>query len=257
MLNVSRHGSGPDLVLLHGWGLNQAIWQGVAVELASRYTLHLVDLPGYGTNNGWAGQLDLNTTTQAVINSVPAGAIWLGWSLGGMIALHAAAEGADISKLVLTATSPKFCQSSDWRNGVEPYVLEQFAEELQQNHKLTLLRFLALQARGSEKAREEIRTLRESVFIHGEPSARALAAGLEILQYDDLRLTTPRITQPTLVIYGLRDTLIPVEAIDWLGEHLSHCTIREIIGAGHAPFLSHPEQFISALNHFCQGGTAS
>ena len=255
MLNVTRMGSGPDLVLLHGWGLNQAIWQGVADRLASHYTLHLVDLPGYGTNNDWAGRLDLNTITQAVINSVPEGAIWLGWSLGGTIALNAAAEGAAISRLILTASSPKFCQSNgplnSWQAGVEPHILEQFADELKQNHKLTLLRFLALQARGSDKARDEVRILRESVFVHGEPDARALAAGLEILQYDDLRVAAPRVSQPTLIIYGLRDTLIPVEAIDWFDQNMRNCTIREIPGAGHAPFLSHPDQFIGAIESFC------
>ena len=251
MLKATKMGSGPDLVLLHGWGLNQVVWQGVAEQLASHYTLHLVDLPGYGSNNGWEGLLDINTTTQAVINSVPEGAIWLGWSLGGLIALNAAAEGANISKLILTASTPKFCQSGDWQAGIEAHVLEQFAEDLKENHKLTLLKFLALQARGSDKARDEIRILRESVFVRGEPSPRALAAGLDILLYDDLRTTAPRITQPTLIIYGLRDTLIPVEAVDWFDQHLSHCSIREIIGAGHAPFLSHPEQFIGAVENFC------
>lgn len=253
MLNIIQTGTGPDLVLLHGWGLNRSIWQGVAERLASHYTLHLVDLPGYGSNNGWEGQLDLNTITQAVINSVPEGAIWLGWSLGGMIALNAAAEGANISRLILTAATPKFCSASDWPAGVEPYVLEQFADELKQNHKLTLLRFLALQARGSDKAREEIRTLRESLFVYGEPSPRALAAGLEILQYDDLRASAPHISQPVLIINGLRDSLIPVETADWFEQNLSHCTIREIVGAGHAPFLSHPDQFIAALDDFCKG----
>ncbi|MCW8887777.1 MAG: pimeloyl-ACP methyl ester esterase BioH [Gammaproteobacteria bacterium] len=251
MLNITKMGSGPDLVLLHGWGLNQAIWQGVSEQLASHHTLHFVDLPGYGTNNEWAGLQDLNTITQAVINSVPEGAVWLGWSLGGMVALNAAAEGANISKLIITASSPKFCQGGNWHAGIEPHVLEQFADDLKENHKLTLLRFLALQARGSDKARDEIRILRESVFVHGEPSAKTLAAGLDILQYDDLRLTAPHINQPTLVIYGLRDTLIPVEAIDWFAQNLSHCTIKEIIGAGHAPFLSHPEQFIAAVDRFC------
>ena len=36
------------LVLLHGWGLNAEVWRCVSEELASHFTLHLVDLPGYG-----------------------------------------------------------------------------------------------------------------------------------------------------------------------------------------------------------------
>lgn len=250
MLKVEQMGSGPDLVMIHGWGLNRAIWQGVAERLANHYTLHLVDLPGFGSNNGWQGALDLNTITQAVINSVPGGASWLGWSLGGMVALNAAAEGADISRLILTASTPKFCQSNDWHGAIEVSVLEQFADQLQENHKLTLLKFLALQARGSDRARDEIRMLRETVFIHGEPNPKALAAGLDILQYDDLRATAGRVSQPVLIINGLRDTLVPVEAADWFEQNLQNCTIREIIGAGHAPFLSHPDQFITAVEGF-------
>ena len=35
-------------MLLHGWGLNARVWDCVTPELASHFTLHLVDLPGYG-----------------------------------------------------------------------------------------------------------------------------------------------------------------------------------------------------------------
>ena len=36
------------LVLLHGWGLNAQVWDCITPQLASHFTLHLVDLPGYG-----------------------------------------------------------------------------------------------------------------------------------------------------------------------------------------------------------------
>ena len=36
------------LVLLHGWGLNAKVWDCITPQLASHFTLHLVDLPGYG-----------------------------------------------------------------------------------------------------------------------------------------------------------------------------------------------------------------
>ena len=40
------------LVLLHGWGLNAEVWRCISEELASQFTVHLVDLPGYGRSRG-------------------------------------------------------------------------------------------------------------------------------------------------------------------------------------------------------------
>ena len=53
--SVERFGQGPDLVLLHGWGMNGAVWHGIAQELAAHYRLHLVDLPGFGNSPLQAG----------------------------------------------------------------------------------------------------------------------------------------------------------------------------------------------------------
>ena len=47
------------LVLLHGWGLNAEIWHCIREELASHFTLHLVDLPGFGRSRGY-GALSLD-----------------------------------------------------------------------------------------------------------------------------------------------------------------------------------------------------
>ena len=41
------------LVLLHGWGLNANVWDCITPELATHFTLHLVDLPGYGRSGGF------------------------------------------------------------------------------------------------------------------------------------------------------------------------------------------------------------
>ena len=43
-----RIGSGPDVVLVHGWPLHSATWRHVAPALARHFTCHLVDLPGAG-----------------------------------------------------------------------------------------------------------------------------------------------------------------------------------------------------------------
>ncbi|EAZ74640.1 carboxylesterase BioH [Vibrio cholerae NCTC 8457] len=41
-------GQGQDLVLVHGWGMNGAVWQQTAQALSDHFRVHVVDLPGYG-----------------------------------------------------------------------------------------------------------------------------------------------------------------------------------------------------------------
>jgi pimeloyl-[acyl-carrier protein] methyl ester esterase len=128
--------------------------------------------------------------------------------------------------------------------------LEQFAASLRDNYKTTLQRFLAVQSRGSERAREELRNLRESLFAHGEPDPQALAGGLAILRDADLRPLLADISQPTMVLHGTRDTLAPLAAAEYTAAQLVNGHLHTIEGAGHAPFISHPKPFIDAVKGF-------
>lgn len=73
------------LVLLHGWGLNAQVWDCITPQLASHFTLHLVDLPGYGRSGGF-GAMSLEAMAQRVLEQAPPQAVWLGWSPGGLVA---------------------------------------------------------------------------------------------------------------------------------------------------------------------------
>ena len=72
------------LVLLHGWGLNAEVWRCIDEELSSHFTLHLVDLPGFGRSRGF-GALSLADMAEVVLRQAPDKAIWLGWSLGCLL----------------------------------------------------------------------------------------------------------------------------------------------------------------------------
>ncbi|TAN74732.1 MAG: alpha/beta fold hydrolase, partial [Gallionella sp.] len=88
------------------------------------------------------------------------------------------------------------------------------------------------------------------LFGRGEPDLAALQGGLEILRDCDLRGVLPEIKQRTLVIGGERDTLTPPQAAQYLAEHLPDAQLAIIKGAAHAPFLSHPEEFIKLVVDF-------
>jgi len=47
-LYVETRGQGPDLVLLHGWGLNLRVWDSLAGVLENSFRIIAVDLPGHG-----------------------------------------------------------------------------------------------------------------------------------------------------------------------------------------------------------------
>ncbi|KAB2856246.1 MAG: alpha/beta fold hydrolase, partial [Anaerolineae bacterium] len=45
-----RHtvGSGPDVVLLHGWGMHSGVWEDVVEALLDHHRVAVFDLPGHG-----------------------------------------------------------------------------------------------------------------------------------------------------------------------------------------------------------------
>lgn len=44
---MTRAETKPDLVLIHGWGLGNLAWSAVLPALMQRFSVHLLDLPGY------------------------------------------------------------------------------------------------------------------------------------------------------------------------------------------------------------------
>jgi pimeloyl-[acyl-carrier protein] methyl ester esterase len=128
--------------------------------------------------------------------------------------------------------------------------LEKFAAELEQNHAVTLRRFIALQLRGSENERELLALLRERLFSRGEPAMGALRAGLNILRDADMRGELQDIKQQTLAIAGERDKLTSPGASHYLAQVMPAARVVEIEGAAHAPFLSHPEIFVEQVKSF-------
>jgi pimeloyl-[acyl-carrier protein] methyl ester esterase len=251
-LHVEVTGRGAPLIMLHGWGMHAGIWSDTVAQLAEGYQVHSVDLPGHG-QSPWVGDQGsgIEGWVDALSAQFPEPIVVCGWSLGGIIAQRwAVREPNKVRSLILVNTTPCFAARADWDFGMPQDILAQFAAELETNHAATLRRFLALQVRGSEGERELHAMLRAKLFSRGEPSLEALRGGLEILRDADLRATLPQIQQPTLVIAGERDKLTPAEASHYLAQSLPNARAVVIGGAAHAPFLSHPRQFMVAVKDF-------
>ncbi len=209
-VSVERFGQGPDLVLLHGWGMNGAVWHGIVPALASRYRVHLVDLPGFG-NSPLAGEVaySLPWLAEQVAAILPEQCHLLGWSLGGLVASQLALSHPErLHSLITVASSPCFMARDEWP-GIAPKVLTGFNQMLAGDFKQTIERFLAIQAMGSEHARDDIRQLRHWLAERPAPQLAALEAGLGLLAEVDLRDELTSLSLPWLRVYGRLDSLVP------------------------------------------------
>ncbi|EQC2551872.1 pimeloyl-ACP methyl ester esterase BioH [Enterobacter sichuanensis] len=234
------------LVLLHGWGLNAEVWHCISEELASHFTLHLVDLPGFGRSRGF-GAMSLDEMARQVLDAAPQNAIWLGWSLGGLVASQIALSQPErVKALVTVASSPCFSAQEAWP-GIKPDVLASFQQQLSEDFQRTVERFLALQTMGTETARQDARTLKQTVLSLPMPEVEVLNGGLEILKTVDLREPLAALAMPHLRIYGYLDGLVPRKVVPLLDALWPESESQVIAKAAHAPFISHPAEFCSEL----------
>jgi len=251
-LHTLTIGVGADLVLLHGWGMNRAVWSSVLPVLEQRFRVTLIELPGHGGSSYENGQANLDTWAAACLDAAPAQAHWIGWSLGGQIAQRAALIAPQrLKRLMLVCSTPRFVQADDWPNAMLEQSLRQFAAALTRDHRQTLARFLSLQVQGDELARETLRQLRHELSERPASDEKALAHGLKLLLSVDLRSQLSQLRCATLWVFGERDTLVPALVEKQLRLlNLPNARFSRLKGCAHAPFISHPEQSIELINQF-------
>lgn len=248
-MHIETLGSGPDLVLIHGWALHGGVFAPLARRLAPHFRLHLVDLPGHGLSRDPDETLDLRSVALHIAARTPP-AIWLGWSLGGLFALRAAAALPTVRGLAMIAATPRFVCGEDWPHAVPHAVFERFGEELGRDYAGTVDRFIALDILGSEHGREELKTLRTLLHARGEPDPAALRDGLRLLDTADLRRSLPGLRVPSLWIAGRRDRLVDPRGMAAAAALAPRSRFVELPGAAHAPFLGHLDAVAAELLAF-------
>ena len=240
--------AGP-VVLLHGWGMNLRVFDGLRAALGQHHPVTAIDLPGHG-RSPWPAHACAQQQLAALAAMLPRGATLAGWSLGGQFALQLAAQPAlGVRRVVLIASSPRFVRATDWPHGLPAATLQQFTERLERDAAATIADFVELLVRGSANA-AAVRAILQGAQQHGRAEPEALRAGLALLEHNDLRELARRIDVPALVIAGEYDRVTPPQAAQALAQLLPRAQLLRIERAGHAPFLSHAAQVSDALLAF-------
>ncbi|HEY8095921.1 MAG TPA: pimeloyl-ACP methyl ester esterase BioH [Methylobacter sp.] len=251
-IHLETFGQGQPIVLVHGWAMHTGIWREFAQQLAQNYRVTCVDLPGHGYSEA-IDPFTLEKISAELVDAIPEqSCCWLGWSLGATIVLDIAARYPErVPSLILLAGNPLYTQTGQWP-GMEPRLLDDFAEHLNKNCQVTLLRFLSLQVNGMPDSKALLKALKTTVFECDAPDQTTLQGGLNILKQADLRPVLAKLTIPVSVILGGLDTLVPVAVGRKMQQLLPSLELNIIDRAGHVPFLSHSGETVAIIVRFME-----
>jgi pimeloyl-[acyl-carrier protein] methyl ester esterase len=238
----------PNLILLHGWAFNSAIWQPTINFLSEYYNLITIDLNGHGHNNFNSDYQQLDNYLDALIQQIPFNSHILGWSLGGNIALNLKYKYPDhINKIMLCCSNPCFLTRTDWSHGINPKILAKFTNNLLIDPNKTIKEFLLLQTMNHTHAKTLYKNLLEIVNNAPSPSSEGLKWGLNILEQDYLPLLNIIEHCDIKFILGAKDSLVPKTIAHYLTDNHQNIEVTVLDKSGHVPFITEPDDFYRTL----------
>lgn len=227
--------------------MNSTVWDSVREQMMAKYIITWLDLPGHGDAEV-LNDADLDTWVDTISASITEPHHILAWSLGGLVAQRLAQRYPEqVLSLCLLAISPSFVQRDQWLNAVKPKVLQGFADNLLIDYQETIKRFVALQFLGVKGFRTEFTPWLDKLLAKPAKLV-ALKQGLDILATTDCRASM--LSCPVFWLLGEKDRLVPSNVSSDLTTLGDNHRVEIIKGAGHAPFLSHTDEFITHVHHF-------
>jgi 2-succinyl-6-hydroxy-2,4-cyclohexadiene-1-carboxylate synthase len=256
-LHVRVAGSGPPLVLLHGFTGSADAWGLLADRLAERFRVLAFDLPGHGASPAPEdpSRARLPQVADALIATLDrqdvGAACWLGYSLGGRLALQAALDHpARVRALVLEGASPGIADSEERRaraaadaaladsierDGLAAFVERWLAQPL-----------FATQASlpAAVQKRERARRLAGSAAGYAA-ALRAMGTG----EQEPLWTRLHELRVPVLLVAGASDVKYAALA-QAMASALPDARVALISGAGHTVHLEQPHAWLDAVEPF-------
>jgi pimeloyl-ACP methyl ester carboxylesterase len=233
-------GEGENILLLHGLFGSLSNWDGVVNHFRSRYRVIIPMLPIYEMPLKEAGLEGLRKFVEDFVDFKQLkNLIIMGNSLGGHIALVYALKNPEkVSKLVLTGSSGLFEDSmggSYPKRGNYAYIKERVEYTFYDPRVAT-------------------KELVDEVFetTNSIPKAMRIVAIAKSAQRHNMAEDLPRITIPTLLVWGLNDTITPPMVAHEFNRLMPNSTLRFIDRCCHAPMMEHPEKFNDLVSDFLE-----
>lgn len=243
-IKYGDEGSGPALLLLHGWGCNGGTWAPVANQLKAKYRVITPDIPGFGQSTepppSW-GTAEYATLLAKFMDALALERPFIvGHSNGGRIAITLAARGL-CRRLILVDSA-----------GIPPHRTIQYYLKVY-SYKV-FKRVLSLP--GLRRRKEEILEKRRQKT--GSADYQAASPGMrQVLSRvvnENLRDQLAKIKNPTLLVWGARDTATPLsdgrEMERILKAAGNDCALIVFDHASHYSFLEERDRFVQVVEAF-------
>ncbi|GAM98269.1 beta-ketoadipate enol-lactone hydrolase [alpha proteobacterium U9-1i] len=238
-VHVTRAGAGAPLMLLHGNGHSWREFEATFEALANSFDVIAWDMPGQGKSDDVSADTSIADYAGAFADVVSALDLkWpaiLGSSVGAFIAAEYALTHDNVSALILDEMQfrgPEFW-SAAW-----PVVEKMFGNTNQAGEQVQARFTRALDA-------EFIAHWNASLQCVG---AERLIGVMRTLAAFDVRANLPRITQPTLLLFGANGPT--VEMASAMHAAMPNADLRVIENAGHFISIDQPAQFADAVTAF-------
>lgn len=237
-VRVLDAGTGPAVVVLHGWGGRIESMVPVVTGLASAFRIVALDLPGFGESpmprETWGTEhyADLVAGTLDLLG-VERGA-FVGHSYGAKTSVYLAARRPElVDKLVLAG-------ASGLRSAPSPRVRAK--------------RIISRAARFAGRLGPPGRALRTALYgriaSRDYVEAGAMRPILVRVVGEDFSALLPRIRCPVLLIWGTRDDAVPVSHARRIESLIPDAGLVLFQGAGHFAYLEEPDRFVRVVSHF-------
>ena len=254
-------GNGPSLVLLHGFTGSSESWSDVGGELAKDRRVIAIDLIGHGRSSAprdvshYAFERAVNDLA-AIADQLGLGrATWLGYSMGGRLALGLALRHPGrVSSLILESASPGIQDEADrlrrieadetLAQSIEDGGVEVFVGEWERLPMWENQRSLPHEVLAHQRA---LRLRNSAVGLAN--SLRGMGQGSQPSYWDRLG----EIDVPVFLIAGSLDRKYAGIA-GQMGVRIQEASLSVVPQAGHAVHLEQPEQFAASIRDFLAGG---
>ncbi|HYH33408.1 MAG TPA: alpha/beta hydrolase [Pseudonocardia sp.] len=255
----SRRGSGPAVVFCHGTPWSAALWAPIADVLSADFTVHLWDMPGYGTSTMTADQ-DVSLATQGELladllaewglDGPDAAPHVVAHDYGGAVSLRAhLLHGARYRSLALVDVVALAPWGSEFFRLVRDNA-DVFTRLPPTLHEALLREYVRGAAARPLRSDDEEMLVRPWLSPDGQAAFYRQIAQADQRHTDEVEPRYPEVDLPVAVVWGADDTWIPVERAHRLATLIPDTQLHVVARAGHLVQLDAPEALAGILQRW-------